>query len=242
MTTYSFVICIILFAIVLLLMKLHNWLMRDVSNALPETLHLMVLAPREKAIIYLVLAGGSLLLMFSLTGFSPFSVLQWEMTIAVSVALATSFFLPYTLHSLLDAMKRNKQLSCDLLGKQKFWLSTYLIIFTELSFLNWIKEVTTYFNWSFLLYVMGYMIIILVAELLILWFSQRLVNVINEIQEPASKVQFDNFSIKRQDKQSFSRWLFNSPQAIIDSLIVVVLSIILLHVTLELILLLGINQ
>jgi hypothetical protein len=157
MITYSFVIFIILFAIVLLLMRLHNWLMRDVSDALPETLHLMALAPREKAIIYLVLAAGPLLLMFFLTGFSQPPIQQWEvMSMAVAVTLITSFFLLSTLHSLLDAMKRNKQLFYDLLLQQEFWLSVYLIIFTELSFLNWIKEVTTYFNWSFLLYVVGY--------------------------------------------------------------------------------------
>lgn len=192
---------VVLFILVLLLMKMHN----GILASSPEILHFRTIAPRDKAIIYLVLMGGTLLLMLSCTRFSaPSPQRWWIMMLAIIVVMVTSFLLIITLHGALSNMKKNRQLSCNSLFEQDFLLTTYFIVFTQLSFLNWLKEVIVYFQYSFLSFIIGYLIIILITSVLISKFSQR-------------------------DESSELSYL---PIAIIDALITSVSSIILFFVVL----------
>ncbi|OQW91073.1 MAG: hypothetical protein BWK78_05575 [Thiotrichaceae bacterium IS1] len=199
---------VVLIALALLFMKMHNGLLVTTTS---ETLHSLDLTPRDKAIVYLVLMGGTLLLMSVCAGFSwPSPQRWWIAPLAIIVTIVASFWLITTLHALLGRMKQNQQLSYDLLFQQDFWLTAYLIIFTELTFLNWLKEVTTYFQQPFLGFVIGYSIIIWIAGFLISRFSQR--------------------------SESVAEWSYVWI-AVIDSLMVVMLSTIFLHLTLGIILL-----
>lgn len=198
----------------LLLMRVHNKLLTLIT--LPEILHSSALMPKNKALIYLVLMVGTLSLMFGWAGLSLPSPQQWWIVpLAIMVTWIASFFLIITLHALLAAMKHNQHLSYDLLFQQDFWLAAYLIIFTELSFLNWVKEVSTYFHKPFLGFVISYSIIIWIVGILTSWFSQT-----------------NKSAVKWSDLWSDLLFI-----AIIDSLIVVMLSAILLCLTLTIILL-----
>ncbi len=197
-----------LIALALLFMIVHNSLLATITS---ETLRSLDLTPREKAIVYLVLMGGTLLLMSVCARFSLPSPQQWWIApLAIIVTIVASFWLMTTFHALLGSMKQNRQLSYNLLFQQDFWLTAYLIIFTELSFLNWLKEVTTYFQQPFLGFVIGYSIIIWIAGVLISRFSQR--------------------------SESVAEWSYVWI-AVIDSLMVVMLSTVFLYLTLGVILL-----
>ncbi|EDN70612.1 membrane protein [Beggiatoa sp. PS] len=156
MKDYNFIVCIVLFPIALSLIKAHNWFMRDADSIVPsETLHLMALSLKQKAIIYLVLISSAMLSMLSMlffTGFSVFFVHQLEAMIAISVLLIASFFLLSELHLLFNSMKKTKQLSCDLFFQPDFFATTSLMLFIELSFLYWLKEAITYFEPYFLVF------------------------------------------------------------------------------------------
>jgi hypothetical protein len=192
-------------------MRIHNGLLVPIT--LPESLHSLALTPKNKAMVYLVLMIGTLSLMFGWAKLSLPSPQQWWIVpLAIVVTWIASFFLIITFHALLAAMKRNQCLPGDLLFQQDFWLTAYLIIFTELSFLYWIKEVTTYFQKPFLGFVISYSILIWIAGILIAQFSKT--------SENSAKGSYVSI-------------------AIIDSLIVVMLSIILLYFTLEIILLIS---
>lgn len=216
MTIIDTLVVILLFVATLLLFG-HNWLMHQIpKNMLPEALYLKALTPREKAIVYLVLVGGSVLLMLILTDFSLPSVPFFKIIslMVMTITLVTHFFLLNTLHIVLDEMKRDKQLLPNLMYQQAFWWSIYIIIFTELSFLYWLKETTTYFEWPFFFFVIGYSGIILIVEFLILYFSQRKQDILSE---------------DKSNEESIDRWhIFCS---IVDSLIIVIFSIIFLYIT-----------
>jgi hypothetical protein len=189
---------------------MHNGLLAPIT--LPETLYSLALTPRNKAMIYLGLMVGTLLLMFGWAGLSLPSPQQWWIVpLAIVIIWIASFFLIITFHALLAAMKRNQSLSCDFLFfQQDFWLTAYLIIFTELSFLYWVKEVTTYFREPFLAFVISYSILIWIAGIFIARFSKT--------------------------SESAAEWPYLWSIAIIDSLIVVMLSTVLLYLTLTIIL------
>jgi len=86
--------------------------------------------------------------------------------IALSVGLISSFFIIFTLKELLSTMRQRK-LSVDLLVNQYFLLTAYLVIFTNLSFLNWIKEIKTYVQTPFLSFVILYSFAIIVVGVIL---------------------------------------------------------------------------
>jgi hypothetical protein len=90
----------------------------------------------EQLIIYVGLFGGTMLLMFWIASTSPFII---DGLIPIGVALITSWFIIITLKPLLGAM-REDELSYRLVLNQNFLLTAYLIILTELSFLNWYSK------------------------------------------------------------------------------------------------------
>jgi len=86
--------------------------------------------------------------------------------IALSVALLSSFFILFTLKELLSMM-RQKKLSFDLFINQYFILTAYLVILTNLSYLNWIKEIKTFVQTPFLSFVIVYSIVLMAVCVLL---------------------------------------------------------------------------
>jgi hypothetical protein len=62
---------------------------------------------------------------------------------------------------------REDKLSRRTFINQNFLLTVYLITLTELSFLNWIKEITTYAQVRFLIFVLLYSLLIVVVSILL---------------------------------------------------------------------------
>jgi len=58
---------------------------------------------------------------------------------------------------------REDKLSYGFVINQNFLLTAYLIIFTELSFLNWFKEITIYVQTQFLIFVALYSVLIMIV-------------------------------------------------------------------------------
>lgn len=158
----------IAFLMVLSLIGGHNWLL---NNGKPNSFKrsIIELAPQEKIGFYLMLFGGTVLLMLLVmillkAPFSQFRTLDG--LIALGVTSILSFFIIFTLNGLLGIMKEDK-LSLKFLVKQDFLLTAYLIIFAALSFLNWIKEIKTYEHSHFLIFVVLYSILIIAIGILL---------------------------------------------------------------------------
>ena len=118
------------------------------------------LTSRENALIYLGLVSGPLLGMFVLA--------PWILPvtlIALCVVVIFSFFILSTLNTVLSTMRQNKQLSLLFFIDPYWLLMAVLIIALELSFLNWIKEVTIYFKWHFLWFTIGYSILLFLVAI-----------------------------------------------------------------------------
>lgn len=82
--------------------------------------------------------------------------------ITIGIAFMSSIFIIPVLQAVLDDM-RGDNLSMKNFVSQDFLLLAYLIVFTELTVLNWLKdEVTTYFTGIFVLFMVLYSIIIII--------------------------------------------------------------------------------
>jgi len=80
------------------------------------------------------------------------------------VTSISSLFIILTLKPLLGEMREDK-LSYRFILNQNFLLTACLIIFTELSFLYWFKEITIYVQTQFLIFVALYSVLIIIVGL-----------------------------------------------------------------------------
>ncbi len=157
-----------------LLVVSHNYLFKQYIQS--EEINVVSLSPRDTAIIYLVLLVGTLGLMFT---FSDFSVLinHYSPLLAIGVTFVTSFFLISIFYSLLAGMRQKLPYTFSFLLKQDFLLAICLIIFTELSFLNWIIEVIYDFQQPIDNFSISYSVLLFIVTLLILNFSSTAINI-----------------------------------------------------------------
>jgi len=152
----------ILFSIALLLMGCHNWILRD-EKANPFKRSVIELTAFKRWNLYAVLLMGTVGLMFWVAP-SLQSIFDELMVIFITPIL--SFFILYTLKGLLSTMREDK-LSFKWFINQDFLLTAYFIILTEFIFLNWFKELTTYVQTQFLVFVLLYSLLILVIGILL---------------------------------------------------------------------------
>ncbi len=117
------------------------------------------LEPKERWGGYAALLFGTIALMLLI---APSSSFRLDILIAIGFSVIMSFFILLTLNSLLGNMKEGK-LSVRFLVNQNLLLVIYLIVFTELSFLNWLKEVSTYFQNQFLAFIVLYSILLVMV-------------------------------------------------------------------------------
>jgi glucan phosphoethanolaminetransferase (alkaline phosphatase superfamily) len=154
---------VIVFVIALLLIGFHNWLLSsDKPN--PFKRSTINLTSKEKVAYWMVLFFGTLLLMFGIAikWIAPFpQLIKLDGVIAIGVASILSFFIIFTFNGLLATMRQNK-LSLKFLVDQNFMLTAYFIILIALSFLNWVKEIETYAQKPFLVFVICYTVLIAV--------------------------------------------------------------------------------
>ena len=138
----SNIIYIIFLIMALFLIGFRHWLFKSgVQN--PFKRSTIDLTPQEQVVIYVGLFGGTVLLMFWIAPILgglivPTSKSILNGLIAIGVTSISSLFIILTLKPLLGAMRENN-LSSGFFINQNFLLTAYLIIFTELSFLNWFK-------------------------------------------------------------------------------------------------------
>ena len=158
----STILYAIAFSIALILIGCHNWLL---SGGKPNPFKRSVtdLSTSEKVIFYVVLFIGTVLLMLAMAAPSQFSL---DGVIAIGIASILSFFIIFTFNGLLGTMRENK-LSLKFLIDQNFLLTAYLIIFTALGFLNWAKEIETYVQKPFLIFVILYAVLIIFIGILL---------------------------------------------------------------------------
>jgi len=131
---------------------------------------LVELTNRNKALLYLLLISSVILLMLYLT---HFSLTNNFIVMAIGVAVVLNFWLILTLHSVLTMTRQYKQLVISLLFTLPVILTIGLVVGVELSFLYWIKDVEIYFQTPFWQFVLGYSLIIgLIASYLSLTTDQ----------------------------------------------------------------------
>ncbi|HID99325.1 MAG TPA: hypothetical protein EYP59_03435 [Thiotrichaceae bacterium] len=148
----------ILFLMALFFIGCHNWIFNSqVLN--PFKRSTIDLTSQEQLVIYLGLFVGTVLLMFWFAQTSPFIL---DGLIAIGVTSISSFFIILTLKPLLGEM-REDQLSYGFILNQNFLLTACLILFTELSFLNWFKEIAIYVQTQFLIFVALYSVLIIIV-------------------------------------------------------------------------------
>jgi hypothetical protein len=148
----------VIFFMALFLIGCHNWLFKS-GQSNPFKRSTIDLTPQEQVVIYVGLFVGTVLLMF---WFAPTSQFILGGLIAFGVTSISSLFIILTLKPLLGAMREDK-LSSGFFINQNFLLTAYLIIFTELSFLNWFKEITTYVQTQFSIFVALYSVLIMIV-------------------------------------------------------------------------------
>jgi hypothetical protein len=142
----------------LFLIGFRHWLFKSgLSN--PFRRSTIDLTPQEQVVIYVGLFGGTVLLMFWIAPTSKFIL---DGLIAIGVTSISSLFIISTLKPLLGAMREDK-LSLGFFSNQNFLLTAYLIVFTELSFLNWFKEITIYVQTQFSIFVALYSVLIMIV-------------------------------------------------------------------------------
>ena len=198
----------IAFVFAIILIGCHNWLLGG-GKPNPFKRSAMNLSLAERVIFYAVLFIGTVSLMLVITTLSRFS---FDGAIAIGVASISSFFIIFTFNGLLGKMRENK-LSLKFLIDQNFLLTAYLIIFTELSFLNWVKEIETYVQKPFLIFILSYAVLIVCIGI------------------------FLGIPKKHEDKEvKLSDWRFTAV-IFLDPLIVGVLISIFVKLTLDIILL-----
>jgi len=110
--------------------------------------------------IGMILLFGTGLLMILIAPTLQFGL---EGTIAISMSFMSLLIIP-ALQTLLGMMREDR-LSWRILINPNFLLTAYLIILTELSFLNWIKEITTYTQFRFLIFMLLYSLLIIVISI-----------------------------------------------------------------------------
>jgi len=148
--------------IVLLLMGCHDWLL-SINKANPFKRSVIDLT-KFQWITYLGLFfGGTVLSMYVVTEPLQLRLDEW---VVVGVTSVLSFFVLYTFKTLLTTMRVDKLLF-KLLVSQNFLLAAYLIILIELVFLNWFKEISTYVQAQFLVFVILYSLLIIVIGILL---------------------------------------------------------------------------
>jgi len=154
----------ILFIMALCLIGCHNWIFKsELLN--PFKRSTIDLTQQEQVVIYVGLFVGTMLLMFLLMfWFAQTSPFILDGLIAIGVTSISSLFIILTLKPLLGEM-REEQLSYGFIINQNFLLTACLIIFTELSFLNWFKEITIYVQTQFLIFVALYSVLIIIVGL-----------------------------------------------------------------------------
>lgn len=185
------------------------------------------LTSRARAFIYLGLTGGSFLLMFGLA-----RELVWPATlIALGATFILNFLILLTLHKVLSLMRQNKRLSIYFIAHPQVWLMAGLIIAVELSFLNWVKEVTTYFKPPFGEFTLVYSLFLFVVAMTLTLTVEgsRFSTTPRFIQMLLTKKRFlRRFLVSRR----FSENRYFVMVAVLDSALVILLTSILLHLTL----------
>ncbi len=151
----------ILFIMALCLIGCHNWIFKSELLLNPFKRSTIDLTPQEQVVIYIGLFVGTVLLMFWFAQTSPFIL---DGLIAIGVTSISSLFIILTLKPLLGEMREDK-LSYRFILNQNFLLTACLIIFTELSFLYWFKEITIYVQTQFLIFVALYSVLIIIVGL-----------------------------------------------------------------------------
>ena len=162
----SNIIYTIFFIMAFFLIGFRHWLFKSgLSN--PFRRSTIDLTPQEQVVIYVGLFGGTVLLMFWIAPILggwivPTSESILNGLIAIGVTSISSLFIISTLKPLLGAMREDK-LSLGFFSNQNFLLTAYLIVFTELSFLNWFKEITIYIQTQFSIFVALYSVLIMIV-------------------------------------------------------------------------------
>jgi hypothetical protein len=141
----------ILCLIVLFLIHFHNWILKRVALN-PFKRSTTDLSAQEQILIYLGLFFGTVLLMFWFAPSSPFIL---DGLIAIGMTSISSLLIILMFKVLLSEMREDK-LSYRFILNQNFLLTAYCILFTELSFLNWYKEITIYVQRPFFIFVVLY--------------------------------------------------------------------------------------
>ena len=149
----------IIFLMALFSIGCHHWIFKSVQSN-PFKRSTIYLTPQEQVVVYVGLFVGTVLLMFWII--APIFQFGLDGLIAIGVASISSLFIISTLKPLLGAMREDK-LSYGFVFNQNFLLTAYIIIFTELSFLNWFKEITIYVQTQFLIFVALYSVLIMIV-------------------------------------------------------------------------------
>ncbi|EDN67908.1 membrane protein [Beggiatoa sp. PS] len=151
----------ILLLVAFFFMACHNWILRGDKN--PFKRSVIELTAFKRWSLYVVLLVGTGGLMFWVAPASPFI---FDGLIAIFMIPILSFFILYTLKGLLTTMREDKLL-LKLFINQDFLLTVYFIMLTEFIFLNWFKELTTYVQTQFFVFVILYSVLIIVIGILL---------------------------------------------------------------------------
>lgn len=131
---------------------------------------LLKLTSKKNALFSSLLMVSVVLLMLGLASFSLVSPL---IILALSISLMLNFGLVPILHAVLNRMRKYKKLSIFSLITLPVIVMIVFVVSVELSFLYWIKDVKIYFQTPFWQFVLGYSLIIgLIASYLSLTTDQ----------------------------------------------------------------------
>lgn len=163
---------------------------------------LLELTSKKVALLSLLLMSGVVLWMLVLASFSFTNSL---IILALTVSLMLNFRLVHILHAVLSRMRKYKQLSIYILLTFPIMVMIGFVVSVELSFLYWIKDVEIYFQTPFWQFVLGYSLFIgMIAHYL---------------------------SLRNNDSLFQKNWRFII-LASLDSIIIVLLTVIFLYIIL----------
>lgn len=191
----------------------------------------------EQAIIYLLLTFGTLLLMLILTK----SLIIPIGLISIILAFILNFFILITLNKVLSFMRQHKRLFISFITFPYLWLMIGSIIVVELSFLNWIKEVETYFWHPFAYFTIVYLLLLfLVAVAMTLKTSEDCFFIEQNFSKETKSNKISGHKTYFAQIKAISKYWNRLNRdflliAILDSVIVVLLTSIMLHLTLLLV-------
>ncbi|OQY43722.1 MAG: hypothetical protein DRR08_21780 [Candidatus Parabeggiatoa sp. nov. 2] len=148
----------VLFTIPFLLMWCHNWLISHAELKVDQQLTTERYI-KEKIGVSLALFIGTVLLMLFLAP-SLQDLFNGYGLFAIGFALISSFLIVRFFMSALLKQMRGRPIFFKFLINKNLLVAVFFIIATELLVLYWLKELNTYFRDQFVIFVIGYSVLI----------------------------------------------------------------------------------